>query len=85
MAPLHIFVWDNPLILSIPLGGISIHMVNILSNSKFDCEGNVYAFMHLNQFHITRKNLRLFRKMKSLDCLSSYLKGGLKPILEHFQ
>ena len=52
MDPLRTFVWDGPLSLPRPTGGISVDTFNLLSNPKFYGEGNVFAFTHLKRFDI---------------------------------
>jgi len=51
-SPLHINVWDHPLSLPRPSGGNPVMTIDLFSNLKFDGEGRVSAFMHLNQFNI---------------------------------
>jgi hypothetical protein len=48
MAPLLTSVWDDFLILLRPTEGIPVKTSNLLSNPKFDGEGHVSAFYHLN-------------------------------------
>jgi hypothetical protein len=85
MAPLHTFVWDDPLSLLRPTEGIPVKTINLLSNPKFDGEGHVSAFTHLNHLTSLDEILRLFKTMKYVDFSSSHSKGELNPGLGHCQ
>jgi len=84
MDPLHTFVWDIPLNLSRPTRGMSFNIVILLSNPKFDGEGHVPAFTHLNQFNITRKNLNIFQDNEICQLFIPTFKGRIKAWFRTF-
>jgi len=53
MDPLRTSIWDDPLSILRPTEGIRVKTVNLLSNPKFNGEGHVSVFTHLNPFEIT--------------------------------
>jgi hypothetical protein len=53
MSPLHTSIWDYPLSILISTEGILVRTVNIFRNQKFNGEGHVFAFTHINHFNIT--------------------------------
>jgi len=58
--------------------------VDLLSNLKFNSEGQVYVFMHLNQFDIARPNFK--KKWDNdiyVDYFPSHWKDELSPSIEH--
>jgi hypothetical protein len=81
MTPLCTSLWDIPLSLLIPTRGISLKAVNLLSHSKFDGEGHVSAFTHLNQFDITQQNLNIVQDNEICRLFILTFEGRIKTWL----
>jgi len=78
MGPLHIFIWNHPLSLPRPLGGIPVKTTDLLRNLKFNGEGKVSTFRHVNQFNITCLNLKIIQDSKICWFLTLTLEGWIK-------
>jgi hypothetical protein len=78
MAPIHTSVWDDPLSLPRPTKAISAKINNLFSNPKFDGEGHVTTFTHLNQFDITRQNLKIVQDKEICRLFILTFKGPIK-------
>jgi len=78
MVPLHVYVWHRPLNLLIPLGCILKKKFDLLSNLKLNGEGKVSTINHINQFNITRHNLKIVWDNEISRLFTLTLEGWIK-------